>query len=60
LIAQCYLVFDRVVCVFSALLSARLVALPPIKFIVPCAVVGQSARADEAVDCVVHVAREDL
>jgi hypothetical protein len=46
--------------VFSALLSARLVALPPIKFIVPCAVVGWSARADEAVDCVVYVVREDL
>jgi hypothetical protein len=46
--------------VFSALLSARLIALPPVKFIVLCAVVGQSARANKAVNCVVHVVREDL
>jgi hypothetical protein len=46
--------------VFSALLSARLVTLLPIKFIIPCAVVGQSARANKAVDCVVYVVREDL
>jgi hypothetical protein len=48
------------ICIFSALLSVWLIMLPPIKFIVSCAVVGQSARANEAVDCVVHVIREDL
>jgi hypothetical protein len=45
--------------VFSALLSARLVALPPVKLIL-CAVVGQSARINEAVNRVVHVVREHL
>jgi hypothetical protein len=46
--------------VFSALLSARLVALPPVKFILLCAVVGQSARINEAVNRVVYVVREHL
>jgi hypothetical protein len=45
---------------FSALLSARLIALPPVKFILLCAVVGQSARVNKAVNSVVHVVREHL
>jgi hypothetical protein len=57
---HCYLVFDRVVCAFSALLRAQLVALLPVKFILLYAVVGQSVRVNEAVNRVVRVVGEHL